>query len=200
MGQQLDPKLFGQTMLEELASAWRKLRQAHPNERFYSFGFYTTELAEYLTFTASTEEGLSRATELNLEHGGGDAELTRVSLRWRPCDSPLHTGESLPRSDMLRGGAPDPYEESREAEDTIALVFKTAVAALQQLDREKLFGSDIERARLVLGVWMGDQSDDERVTYARRLNPKSIVQRFARELAAGNQAFRELTRRRGDWS
>jgi hypothetical protein len=101
---------------------------------------------------------------------------------------------------MLRFSAPDPYEESQEAEDTIALVFETAVEALQQLDREKLFGSDIERARLVLGVWMGDQSDDERITFARRLNPKSLVQRFAKELAAGNQAFSVLTRRRGMWT
>jgi len=41
----------------------------------------------------------------------------------------------------------------------------------------------------VLGIWKGDQSDDERVEFARLLNPHPIVERFAREIAEGTRAF-----------
>ena len=44
-------------MLAELRAAWASLRGRHPGERFYCFGLYTTDLADYLMVTASTEEG-----------------------------------------------------------------------------------------------------------------------------------------------
>jgi hypothetical protein len=183
--------LFRKTMLEEFLSAWRALRQAHPNEHFYSFGFYTTELAEYLMVTASTEEGLSLVTERYLAKKGGDPRATRAALRWSPCDSPLHAEGAtlLSKSEMIRKAGPEPYDETQEAEDAVSLVFDVAIEALKQLDHEGAFGSDLERARIVLGIWKGDQSDEERVEFARRLNPKSVVERFAKELADGNEAF-----------
>jgi len=101
-------------MFEEFLGAWRALRQAHPNEHFYSFGFYTAELAEYLMVTASTEEGLSLVTERYLANEGGDPKLTRAALRWSPCDSPLHAegANLLPKSDLLRRAGPDPNSPS----------------------------------------------------------------------------------------
>lgn len=195
----IDPTLFRQTLLAELRSAWQRLRQAHPNEHFYSFGLYTTELAEYLMVTASTEEELSVVTERYLASKGGDPTLTRASLRWSPCDSPLHEeGASLlAQSGLLRAAGPDPYDETQEADDAVALVFGTAVDALEQLDQEGIFGADLERARLIVGVWKGDQSDEERIAFARQLNAASAVQRFAKELEEGNAAFVELARQRG---
>jgi hypothetical protein len=95
----------------------------------------------------------------------------------------------LPKSDLLRRAGPDPYDETQEAEEAVALVFDVAVEVLQQLDHEGAFGSGLERARIVLGIWKGDQSDEERIEFARRLNPQAVVERFAKELADGNEAF-----------
>ena len=71
------------------ASAWATLRGRHPGERFYSFGLYTTDLAEYLSVTASTEEGLSEVTQRYVTQTGRDPGAQRLSLRWSPCDSPF---------------------------------------------------------------------------------------------------------------
>ena len=90
---------------------------------------------------------------------------------------------------------PDPYDETDEAEGAIVLVMNTAMEALRELDRQKMFGSDLERAQLVLGIWKGDQSDEERVDFARGLNPANVVDRFTGELRAGNEASFELARR-----
>jgi len=61
-------------------------------------------------------------------------------------------------------------------------VFDVAIQSLQQLDREGTFGEGLERAQLVLGIWKGDQSDDERVEFVGLLNPRTVAERFAREI------------------
>jgi hypothetical protein len=187
----IDREALQTTMLAELRAAWASLRGRHPSEQFYSFGLYTTDLVDYLMVTASTEEGLSEVTRRYVIQTGRDATALRATLRWSPADSPLHAeGDGLlAESDRLRHAAPDPYDDTPEADEAISLVFDVAIQSLQQLDREGVFGEGVERAQLVLGIWKGDQSDDERVEFARLLNPRPIVERFAREIAEGTRAF-----------
>lgn len=190
----IDAKRFRATLTDELRAAWRALRAAHAGERFYSFGLYTAPCAEYLTVTASTEEGLARATAAYVGKRGGVPALRQASLRWSPADSPLHVeGDGLlPKSGALRDAGPDPYDDSPAGAAAVKLVFESAVASLRDLDREGLFGAGVEREALVLGVWYGDQSDEERVEYARALNPGPVADRLARELAQADEAFNAL--------
>ena len=190
----IDRDTFHSTLKRELRSAWTALQLAHPTERFYSFGVYTTEVAGYLTVTASTEEGLATAAKTYADRNGGDPVLIRASLRWSPCDSPLHAEGAtlLAESDLLRQDGPDPYEDSAESGEAIDLIFDVAVMALRELDAEGIFGREVERARLTLGIWMGDQSNEDRIEFARLLNPEPVAQRFAHEITAGTQAFFKL--------
>lgn len=178
-------------MLAELRAAWTTLRGRHPGERFYSFGLYTTDLADYLMVTASTEEGLSEVTQRYVTQTGSEPAAQRAALRWSPADSPLHVeGEGLlVESDRLRRAGPDPYDDTPEADEAISLLFDVAIQCLQQLDREGAFGAGLERAQLVLGIWKGDQSDEERVEFASLLNPRPVAERFAREIAEQSRAF-----------
>jgi len=187
----IDREALETTMLAELRTAWATLRGRHPGERFYSFGLYTTDLADYLMVTASTEEGLSEVTERYVTRTGRDATAQRAALRWSPADSPLHAeGEALlAESDRLRCAGPDPYDDTPEADEAISLLFDVAIRSLQQLDREGTFGEGLERAQLVLGIWKGDQSDDERVEFASLLNPRPVAERFTREIAEQSRAF-----------
>ena len=187
----IDREALETTMLAELRAAWATLRGRHPDERFYSFGLYTTDLADYLMVTASTEEGLSEVTQRYVTQTGSEPAAQRAALRWSPADSPLHAeGEGLlVDSDRLRRAGPDPYDDTPEADEAISLLFDVAIQCLQQLDREGTFGEGRERAQLVLGIWKGDQSDDERVEYASLLNPRPVAERFAREIAAQSRAF-----------
>jgi hypothetical protein len=103
----------------------------------------------------------------------------------------LHAGGEalLAESDRLRCAGPDPYDDTPEADQAISLVFEVAIQSLQQLDREGTFGEGLERAQLVLGIWKGDQSDNERVEFVRLLNPHPVAERFAREIAEQSRAF-----------
>src|SRR5215831_12652128 len=92
----IDREALETTMRDELRAAWATLRGRHPGERFYSFGLYTTDLAESLSVTASTEEGLSEVTQRYVTQTGAAPGAQRLALRWSPCDSPLHReGEML---------------------------------------------------------------------------------------------------------
>lgn len=183
----IDAPLFRATFKEELLEAWRALKAAHPDEHFYSFGVDIGACAESFIVTASTEEGLARVVARYVEADGGDPAQQRIALRWSTGDSPLQDSEQvfLARSRALRAAGPDPYEDSPEAEAWYALVHDAAVQGLADLDREGAFGADLERAHLVLSIWGGDQPDEERIDYARSLNPPSVAARFARELEDG---------------
>jgi hypothetical protein len=96
---------------------------------------------------------------------------------------------TLAESDRLRCAGPDAYDDTPEADEAISLLFDVAIQSLQQLDREGTFGEGLERAQLVLGIWKGDQSDNERVKFASLLNPRPVAERFAREIAEQSRAF-----------
>lgn len=88
--------------------------------------------------TTSTEEGLSDATAKYVAKHGGDSALRRASLRWSPCDSPLHLeGRSpLVKSEALREQGPDPYDDAQESDQTVSMIFEVAVEVLRELERD----------------------------------------------------------------
>jgi Domain of unknown function (DUF4303) len=188
---QIDRDALDATLRAELRAAWTTLRGRHPGERFYSFGLYTTELADCLSVTAGTEEGLSEVSQRYGTGTGGDPAAQRVALRWSPTDSPLHAEgrELLVDSDRLCREGPEPSDDTPEADEAIALIFDVAIQALRQLDAEGVFGAGVERAQLVLGIWKGDQSDEERIEFASLLNPRPVAERFAREIAEQSRVF-----------
>ena len=220
------------TLRAELRTAWQTIRDAHAADGLYGFGVYTTPSAEYLMVTAFSEKGLDEvvahyvadfgeggraadARRAMLAQGGtpDDPALWRRTLRWSPCDSPLHEAGSslLPKSDQLLQELDlegrwadddemddDEFEEACEAPDpALDEVFRVIVQALQGLDREGLFGSGAERERFVLSVWQGDQSNRSRYDFAKLLNPPEVTQRFGREMNDGSQASDQLWNRRG---
>ena len=44
----------------------------------------------------------------------------------------------------------------------------------------------------MLGIWKGDQSDEERIEFASLLNPRPVAERFAREIADQSRLFFEI--------
>ena len=220
----LDSALLQTTLRDELRAAWCKLHAEHGQEQLYGFGVYTTDSASYLMVTAFSEKGLdARAArsvsdfgpggrhadlrQFALDNGGtpDDPALQRQSLRWSPCDSPLHElGASLlPRSDKIvqeldfegrwsddEDLDDDAFEEALEQGDPeVDKVFLVIQQVLKELDLEGVFGHGPERHRLVLSVWQGDQSNESRHAFAKALNPPSVAARFGREMNDGAYAY-----------
>ena len=220
----LDSPLLQSTLRDELRAAWIKIRDEHADERLYGFGVYTTDSASYLMVTAFSEKALDDnvATSVaNFSEGGkhsklrksaismggtpDDPVLQRQSLRWSPCDSPLHEKGAglLPRSDKIvqeldfegrwDGDEDDDDDFDDELQEPeVAEVFQIAVQVLRELDREGVFGVGAERERLVLSVWQGDQSNLARHAFAKTLNPPTVATRFGREMNDGLRAYYKL--------
>ncbi len=212
---EFEPTQLLATLRTELRSAWATIHAAHAHDQLYGFGVYTTDTASYLMVTAFSQAGLEAgvARFLASKRGQGqDGALQRETLRWSPCDSPLHEeGEDLlPESDALvqeldAGDGDeedendddfdeddDDFDESDEVDPAIDAVFDVAVQALQEMDHEGLFGVGAERERLVLCVWKGDQSNVERYEFAKTLNPPAVARRFGEEMNEGIRAFYRL--------
>ena len=221
---ELDSSLLLSTLRTELRAAWAAVHDTHAAEQLYGFGVYTTDAASYLTVTAFSEAGLAAVVAHSLagrRGQGHDPALQRATLRWSPCDSPLHgEGESLlSESDRIvqelaldagdeeddgdgDGDGRDFDEDLDEDSDdffedeardpAVDAVFAIVVQVLQEMDGEGLFGSGAERERLVLCLWKGDQSNVERYEFARLLNPPAVARRFGEEMNAGTRAFYRL--------
>ena len=51
------------------------------------------------------------------------------------------------------------------------------------------FGTGTDREAVVVNLWKGDQSDEERLEWATQLNPETVWRRFERELEEASAAL-----------
>ncbi|MEY4764237.1 MAG: hypothetical protein RI907_910 [Pseudomonadota bacterium] len=182
-------------LVNDLRGAWQKLRLLHPQDRFYGFGLYTTDNASYLFATAFTEEGLSAISATYCKKYGGDPCTQSDSLRWSPCDSPLHLeGGDFTNSERIKDEILNRHQDEDNTDEPEQEVFNAALEALLELDKQGLFGAGPVRDKLLLNIWKGDQSDEERIAFARALNAASAVDRFEKELSQGYEAFMKLSK------
>lgn len=181
------------TLMGELLSAWNSFRDRYPEDDFYAFGVYTTDTASYCGVVACTEQGLGVAADNYAEHYGSGRELHRQSLRWSIGDSPLFDEglEMLPLTSDLRANEPDPFSggDESEIEASIADFFCAAFGALKELDESGTFGTGSARERLVLSVWLHDESHEMKLEAAAKLNSQALVERYSAELEDGLRAF-----------
>jgi len=149
-----------------------------------------------MDMTASSYEGLaevaSRYKEME-QHRHRDIEGIKRMLKWSPVDSPLHTGwcgiiESL-QSIMNQisnelSEIPFDQDDWTEFEQYVAQLEDAIANALRRIDAEGLFGSGDKRKRVVVNLLMGDQSDESRIEFAKRVNPPESVIMLIEDLDA----------------
>src|SRR3954452_10620723 len=103
---------LSEAMRADARAAWEYLRGKYPTEKFYAFGFYTSELGTYFGAFACGEEGLTRVAEKYVADGTcRTVEKARTELRWSIPDSPYHaevTGMDE-RTKAVLAARPDPY-------------------------------------------------------------------------------------------
>jgi hypothetical protein len=89
----MNAERFIQALYEHGVAALKRIQDARPHDRFYSFAFYTSGEFAYAFLTAASYEGLEEAVASYLKrprYATADPAELRRSLKWSPCDSPLH--------------------------------------------------------------------------------------------------------------
>lgn len=172
-------------------AAFLEARERNRGETFYSFALYSDVFAAYILPTCGTEEGLLRVAERYVAEFGGTVEEQAAGLRWSPADSPYHMlGEEHFEGVLeLLNERGDPWQrlDDQDRDAFYAEVdgrFEACFRALGRLDEEGLFGRGAERERVVVNILQGDQTDDDVLGNARRLNPAAAFARLERDLGA----------------
>lgn len=160
--------------------------EAHPNERLYGFMLEHSPEGFSVSGVAATEEGLTQTAQNDRVIQGKTVDQKKLMFRW--------------------GGPEDVgYQEPFEAFDEVDGLLKQAahenlyelydgtltqicLKVLKDLDRIGTFGTGPEREQVVTGLYYigGDNSDDELLEWAKAVNPSSVYQRLAKELALSN--------------
>jgi hypothetical protein len=172
----LEKRLYP-ALLVATRTAFTRVRQEHAGERFYTFGLFIDGEALYIQPTACTEEAL-----LLSSHG-----YAKTPIRWNPSglDSNPYLGDPFEEVCEILSDGFDPDDDQitiSEFEQRFDAVLGVCVRVLKGLDGENIFGSGIERQSILLNVFTANDSDEDRVEQAKRLNPLPLVKRYAFEL------------------
>jgi hypothetical protein len=197
--QQIDLNKLEDELYRHGLAGFRRIREARPNERFYCFAFYTNGEYNYVALTASTAEGLDQVAQSYKQDPSYQAmtiDDLRVRLKWSPCDSPLHGAAENDLTEL------DPLIQSVQTEldqrfalsddgksyDEFVAQLRTCFAnALKRMDADGVFGRGDERKSVVANLLMGDQSDEDRISFAELVNPPEAVRMLKEDLAAASQ-------------
>jgi hypothetical protein len=186
-----DTTAFRNALTDACRIAFTKLRACHKNEAFYCIGLFTSGEFAYLLPTAMTEQGLNqvaRKYQSKPRYASMSLQSLCRSLRWSPCDSPLHlegegyfgtVSQFMDEISSILSGI-DTGRGWEEFEAVTENVLSAICDVLKGLDREGVFGFGQEREKIFVSVLMGDQ-DDSILTIGRRLNPDATVRQFEKE-------------------
>jgi WD40 repeat protein len=168
-----------EAMRVDARAAWDYLRTKYPSERFYAFGFHTTDIASYFSPFACGEEGLAKVAADYAPRGDESRlERKRADLRWSIPDSPY--GKEMDgiathiEAELARRPDPDTLDEIPLAREIRART-NAAVAALKSLDSEGLFG--VLEARSKITIFIERDGDFVR-EWAKKLNPPGVYAAF----------------------
>ncbi len=200
--QKFDLKKLEHELYRNGLAGFRRIREAHPKDQFYCFAFYTNGEFSYVALTASTLEGLDKVVQdykKKPRYEAMSVEDLRLDLKWSPCDSPLHdvAEDVLTALDPLMQAVSaeldrrfDINDDRKSFDDFVAQVRACVASALKRIDAEGVFGRGDERKKVVINLLMGDQSDEDRIGFAERVNPPESVKMLKQDLDAASRLRR----------
>jgi hypothetical protein len=196
--QEVDLKKLEDELYRHGLIGFKRIREAHPKDRFYCFAFYTSGEFSFVALTASTDEGLDRVAQeykKNPRYSAMSIADLKTDLKWSPDDSPLHGAaeDVLTALEPLLAGTT--AELRRRSDEKSYYEFAAQLRAcfanaLTRIDAEGVFGSGEERKKVVVNLLMGDQSYEDRIEFAERVNPPESVNMLRQDLEAASRLQR----------
>ena len=195
----LDELISSGAILKGLETALKELKQTVRTGHIYSFGLYTSGEYSYLCITANTSEGLQEAA-LNYHKLDGYSNRSlddlETVLKWSPPDWKYHAtlqvevfehvDDKLEELLKVTDEIMDLNIDIDERLDTIEdIVWKNLedvlVDSLLKLNRDN---PDLSE-QLVYGLWKGDQSEEERQGFIKRINSQDQYEKYCKESTHG---------------
>jgi hypothetical protein len=157
------------------ARAFEAISADHPGEQIYAFAVYSDDGAMTVCPAANSEEAYAEKSR-----GAGPSDL--MYYRWNTGDwayefehVEVFDGACEMLNDLRQAMGEEAYYTLRED------VFRTMVAALEELNVEGAFGMGAARERITVFFTISDGGEEWEAYSAPRCNPPAVTERFLRE-------------------
>jgi hypothetical protein len=153
----------------------------HPGETLYGFLFEVSCEGFSAHGAAATEEGLSRFAEEWAAERGGKVEHLKSEFRWGSTEDAWYQQPDAAFAAVNRLLARAEREELYEM--YAGVLEGLCIDVLKEMDAAGTFGTGATRERVTLGVCYigGDNSEEEFLGWAKRVNPPKVFKRLRAE-------------------
>ena len=199
----IDIEHFKNTLYKEAAELFPKIIEQYKHEGIYSIALYNSGTSwSYLFPTFATHKGLEKtisAYQKKEWYKDETVEELTKDLKWSPCDSPYHgllefylkettelVDDIFEAIQEMYDQECDAYEGPGEAKTPLTNALQqqletTCLDTLIKLDADGVFAG-LERDSFILNLLNGDQSYEERLERAEKVNPPSAFASYQQDL------------------
>lgn len=177
MSSKIKPAQLQAAFRADIAAAWNKARQLHPDHSPYAFVLYGV----WFKPCVLTKEGLTQEAQRQVEEGSlfDTLDEAQKNLRYSPPDWPgFEDKENMLETVPALLKQIGPYIEDMEGYEVHA---KAAMSAFKELDEQGLFGTAKQREQLLLMLMPEDSEKDWAGLSAKKLNPAPVLKRLKEE-------------------
>jgi hypothetical protein len=157
------------------ARAFKAISADHPGEQIYAFAVYSDDGAMTVCPAANSEEAYSEKSRC-----ADPSDL--VYYRWNTGDWAYEfehveafDGACAMLNDLRQAMGEEAYYEGVRND-----VFRTMVAALEELNGENVFGTGAARERITVFFTISDGGEEWEAYSVPRCNPPAVAERFLR--------------------
>ncbi len=199
-----DAVLFREKLLIASRQGFETLKQVHANESVYCYAYCTNGSLGYVIPILGTEEALTRRAIKYLDDEKRECSnlaQARAEIRHNPGDLAAQTSVDL-ENDLFREICEMTHQRSTALFEAWSLIgekhgedaantatepyyfqfIDLCYSVLKQLDREGVFGTGIQREKVIVNFLFDDQDIESMIKSAQELNPASVVEKYKAEL------------------
>jgi len=194
---------FSHILYKGLAKAFDNLLEQTKEDELYAFGIFTSGEYSYVGITANSFFGLDQT----IKEYKNDSFYSKVAvddlkneLKWSPCDWHYHceiTNKELDEVDArleeLKEISENIINQHEDFESALSLVDAKIIQRLNKLfcDCLKKLKNEnyTESKNVVFSIWLGDQSEEERVDFMSRINDDKLTNKYISESGIGYETY-----------
>ena len=195
----IDTSTFEDTLYNEAKITFPKMIAEYKAEKIYMLGFYHSGCYSYIFPIALTEADLLDDPELRwyecyanhhceYEEGTSKAnellsDFSEVIIYGDDFDDDDYIDEEIDEVEDW-----DEEEDEKKVEAYYHFVEQSVANVFSRLEKEGIFNDLGDRDSYVLNLVCGDQSSNDKLNYAKRVNPESALVQLQSDVVIRNKA------------
>lgn len=190
LSQFIDISTFEKTLYHEASIAFAAMIAEYKSEKIYMLGFYHSGCYSYLFPIALTEADLVDCPDLRWSEGDASHHC-EYEEAINQTDALLHGfSETIIYGDNVNEYIDERSDEENKKKVTAYYHFieQSVANVFAQLEKEGVFDEMDDRDSYILNLVCGDQSWDDKLSYAKRINPKSALVQLTSDVESRNKA------------